>query len=151
MCNRCQDVCPAYLTGKELSPSALEINKRYYLNEHLTDAGRRRSRRRSRCSTSAISESAVWACTACGACIDICPVGNEPMFDILYMRRNQVLMENEFPTQLQTAFKGMERNGNPWNLSTTRPHEVGQGPRDPDRGRQPRLRPPVVGRLRTVL
>ena len=37
MCNRCQDVCPAYATGKELSPSALEINKRYYLNEHLTE------------------------------------------------------------------------------------------------------------------
>src|SRR5690606_8796406 len=37
MCNRCQDVCPAYTTGKELSPSALEVNKRYYLNEHLTD------------------------------------------------------------------------------------------------------------------
>jgi Fe-S oxidoreductase len=33
MCNRCQDVCPAYVTGKELSPSALEINKRYYLND----------------------------------------------------------------------------------------------------------------------
>ena len=35
MCNRCQDACPAYYTGKELSPSALEINKRYYLNENL--------------------------------------------------------------------------------------------------------------------
>ncbi len=65
----------------------------------------------------ATSESAVWACTACGACVEICPVGNEPMFDLLYMRRNQVLMESDFPRQLQTAFKGMERNGNPWNLS----------------------------------
>jgi len=36
MCNRCQDMCPAYVTGKELSPSAIEINKRYYFNENLT-------------------------------------------------------------------------------------------------------------------
>jgi len=119
MCNRCQDVCPAYVTGKELSPSALEINKRYYLNEHLTDlAGGKESE--FSLIDFAISESAVWACTACGACVDICPVGNEPMFDILYIRRHQMLMENEFPTELKQAYRGMERNGNPWNLS---PHD----------------------------
>ena len=116
MCNRCQDVCPAYQTGKELSPSALEINKRYFLNEHLTDlAGGKESE--FTLIDFAISESAVWACTACGACVDICPVGNEPMFDILYIRRHQMLMENEFPTELKQAYRGMERNGNPWNLS----------------------------------
>ena len=65
----------------------------------------------------AISESAVWACTACGACVDICPVGNEPMFDILYMRRWQTLMEDAYPKELRTAYRGMERNGNPWNQS----------------------------------
>ncbi|HEX9115393.1 MAG TPA: (Fe-S)-binding protein, partial [Anaerolineae bacterium] len=115
MCNRCQDQCPAYLTGKELSPSALEVNKRYYLNAHLTGlaAGQPAP---DPLLESCTSESALWACTACGACIDICPVGNEPMFDLLYLRRNQVLMESAFPKQLQTAFKGMERNGNPWNL-----------------------------------
>jgi Fe-S oxidoreductase len=61
-----------------------------------------------------ISESALWACTSCGACIDICPVGNEPMFDILNMRRDAVLMKSAFPKDLQNAFKGMERQGNPW-------------------------------------
>jgi heterodisulfide reductase subunit C len=82
MCNRCQDVCPAYVTGKELSPSALEINKRYFLNEHLADlAGGKESE--FSLIDFAISESAVWACTACGACVEICPVGNEPMFDIM--------------------------------------------------------------------
>lgn len=114
MCNRCQDVCPAYVTGKELSPAALEINQRYYVNEHLDElAGGAEAQP---LLDFAISESALWACTACGACVDICPVGNEPMFDILYMRRRQVLMENEFPGELQGAFRGMERNGNPWNL-----------------------------------
>ena len=65
----------------------------------------------------AISAEAVWACTACGACVEICPVNNEPMRDILDIRRNLVLMENTFPTQLQQAFKGMERLGNPWNIA----------------------------------
>ncbi|MEW6402348.1 MAG: (Fe-S)-binding protein, partial [Chloroflexota bacterium] len=64
-----------------------------------------------------ISEEAVWACTSCGACVDICPVGNEPMRDILEIRRNLTMMESNFPKQLETAFKGMERNMNPWNIS----------------------------------
>lgn len=116
MCNRCQDVCPAYATGKELSPAALEINKRYFVNEHLSDlaAG----------GTStiglteyAITEAAVWACTACGACTEICPVANAPMHDILQIRRGLVLMEDQYPETLESVYQGMERNGNPWNMS----------------------------------
>ncbi|MDO9130174.1 MAG: (Fe-S)-binding protein [Anaerolineales bacterium] len=114
MCFRCQEVCPAYGTGKVLSPAALEINKRYALNyvgmstipeTPLTEF--------------AIPEEAIWACTSCGACVDICPVGNEPMRDILDIRRSLVLMENAFPKQLETAFRGMERTVNPWNISPT--------------------------------
>ncbi len=115
MCNRCQDVCPAYTTGKELSPSALEINKRYFINQHVEALAQ--GQETPPLLEYAISESAVWACTACGACVEICPVGNEPMFDILYMRRYQVLVENRFPHELQAAYRGMERNGNPWNQS----------------------------------
>ena len=108
MCFRCQEVCPAYNTGKLLSPAALEINKRYHLNfGGGTDVPL----------TQLISEEAVWACTSCGACVDICPVGNEPMRDILDIRRNLSMMESAFPKQLETAFKGMERNMNPWNVS----------------------------------
>ena len=108
MCFRCQEVCPAYNTGKLLSPAALEVNKRYHLNSGggvdvpMLDM---------------ISEEAVWACTSCGACVDICPVGNEPMRDILDIRRNLSMMESRFPKQLETAFKGMEHNANPWNIS----------------------------------
>ncbi len=116
MCYRCQEVCPAYNTGKVLSPAALEINKRYFLNQEGTRmaAGETSSQT---LLEFAITPEAVWACTACGACVDICPVGNEPMRDILDIRRSLVLMENEFPAQLQNAFKGMERNVNPWNIS----------------------------------
>ncbi|MBK8783606.1 MAG: 4Fe-4S dicluster domain-containing protein [Anaerolineales bacterium] len=108
MCFRCQEVCPAYNTGKLLSPAALEINKRYHFNNGgTTDVAM----------TELISEEAVWACTSCGACVDICPVGNEPMRDILDIRRNLSMMESAFPKQLESAFKGMERNQNPWNVS----------------------------------
>lgn len=116
MCYRCQEVCPAYNTGKVLSPAALEINKRYFLNIE----GERLARGEASSQTLlefAITPEAVWACTACGACIDICPVGNEPMRDILDIRRALVLVENDFPDQLQAAYRGMERNVNPWNIS----------------------------------
>ena len=52
------------------------------------------------------SVSAVWACTACGACIEVCPVGNEPMFDFMYMRRNEVLMESAFRSSCRLPLKG---------------------------------------------
>ena len=62
MCFRCQEVCPAYSTGKVLSPAALEINKRYHLNTGgTTDVPM----------LEFISAEAVWACTSCGACVDI--------------------------------------------------------------------------------
>ncbi|MEK7440189.1 MAG: (Fe-S)-binding protein [Chloroflexota bacterium] len=115
MCNRCQDVCPAYTTGKVLSPSALEINKRYYLNEFGGEFAK--GKESAPLLEFAISEEAVWACTACGACVEVCPVGNEPMRDILEIRRALTLNENNFPQQLQQAYKGMERQGNPWSVA----------------------------------
>lgn len=118
MCYRCQEVCPAYNTGKVLSPAALEINKRYFLNSE--GAKLANGEESSKILTEfAITEEAIWACTACGACIDICPVGNEPMRDILDIRRSLVLMENSFPDTLQTTFRGIERTMNPWNISPT--------------------------------
>ncbi|MEX1071023.1 MAG: heterodisulfide reductase-related iron-sulfur binding cluster [Anaerolineales bacterium] len=115
MCNRCQDACPAYSTGKVLSPAALEINKRYFIN----DEGGRLAAGEASTKTLlefAITEEAVLACTACGACTDICPVGNDPMRDIMDIRRSMVLMENKAPDQWQVAFRGMERSVNPWNV-----------------------------------
>jgi Fe-S oxidoreductase len=115
MCYRCQEVCPAYATGKVLSPAAMEINKRYLLNEE----GKRIAWGEASSQTLtqfAIPPEAVWACTACGACVDICPTNNEPMRDILDIRRSLVLMENDFPEKLQTAFRGMERTANPWSI-----------------------------------
>lgn len=119
MCNRCQDACPAYVTGKELSPAALEINKRYYLRQNMAElaAG---APDEPHLLEYAISESALWACTSCGACVEVCPVGNEPMFDILNIRRDLVMMQSEFPAELQGAFRGMERLQNPWGVTEDR-------------------------------
>ena len=118
-CNRCQDVCPATATGKSLSPSALEINKRMKLNdiarhEKAFESGSPSPRPLLKF---ALSEEAAWACTTCGACIEVCPVGDEPMLDIVDIRRQQVMIEGEFPAQLQTAFRGMERAKNPWGIN----------------------------------
>ena len=113
MCFRCQEVCPAYATGKVLSPAALEINKRYFLNTiNLLKAS-------PALTEFVIPAEAIWACTSCGACVDICPVNNEPMRDILDIRRSLVLMENNYPKQLETAFRGMEQEANPWGVPPT--------------------------------
>ncbi len=120
MCNRCQEACPAYHTGKELSPAALEINKRYYIRENMSALADGTIEEPMPLLDFAISESAVWACTACGACIDVCPVGNVPMLDIMDIRRDQVLMASAFPDELKGAFVGMERTGNPWQSTESR-------------------------------
>jgi Fe-S oxidoreductase len=111
-CNRCQDVCPATATGKALSPSALEINKRMELNSLSAGEASPRS-----LLSFALSPEAAWACTTCGACMEVCPVQDEPMLDIIDIRRHQVLMQGDFPAQLQTAFRGMERASNPWGIN----------------------------------
>jgi Fe-S oxidoreductase len=115
-CNRCSNVCPANATGKVLSPAALEMNKRYELMTIAGDFARGEASPRPLVEF-AISPEAIWACTTCGACVDICPVGCEQMIDIVDIRRDLVMMQGDFPSELQTAFRGMERNGNPWGLS----------------------------------
>ena len=128
MCNRCQDACPAYATGKELSPAAYEVNKRYFIKEHAGALAKGETPEYTLLDF-ALSESALWACTSCAACVDICPVGNEPMFDILNIRRDRVLMESQFPKELQGAFNGMERNQNPWNINDDRLAWVKEDPK----------------------
>jgi Fe-S oxidoreductase len=153
MCYRCQEVCPAYGTGKVLSPAALEINKRYLLNtvgatlvpkrDDMVAHGQGQALPlpETPLTEFAIPEEAVWACTSCGACVDICPVGNEPMRDILDIRRALVLMDNNFPKQLETAFRGMERTVNPWNVPPTERMKWAEGLHVPtiDQNPQPDL------------
>ena len=125
-CNRCQDVCPATATGKSLSPAALEINKRMELNDLAAQQNpfafgsapfEKGTPSPNPLLKFALTSEAAWACTTCGACIEVCPTQNEQMLDIIDIRRNQVMIEGEFPSQLQSAFRGMERAQNPWGIN----------------------------------
>lgn len=130
-CNRCQDVCPASATGKALSPAALEINKRMELNQLGSGMGVSGFEGGAASARPllqfALSPEAAWACTTCGACLEVCPVEDEPMLDILDIRRRQVMMEGEFPAQLQTAFRGMERAQNPWGINRAKRLDWAEG------------------------
>ncbi|MGI8748297.1 MAG: heterodisulfide reductase-related iron-sulfur binding cluster, partial [Deinococcus sp.] len=75
----------------------------------------------------AISPEAVWACTTCGACMQVCPVQDEQMLDIVDIRRNLVMVQGDFPPQLQSAFRGMERASNPWGISRDKRMEWAEG------------------------
>jgi len=106
-CNRCQDVCPAYTAGATLSPSALEINKRYQLNKRNTNTNHQLT-------DFAIKEEAVWSCTSCGACVEVCPVGNEPVRDILDIRRNLTLVQGKLPGKGAIPLRNISILANPW-------------------------------------
>lgn len=113
MCNRCQEVCPAYAAGTRLSPSALEINKRFELKDRMVHGKAARADNRALVDM-VIPEDAVWACTTCAACVEICPVANEPMQDIVDIRRFLVLDEGRPPTRAGQVLRNLRYAGNPW-------------------------------------
>jgi len=115
-CSRCQDACPAYETGKELSPSALEINKRYFINSNARSLIEGEAKEIP-LTDWMLTEEAAWSCTTCGFCVEVCPVGNEPMLDILRARQDLVMMESKFPKDAMETFDKIENYGNPWGLS----------------------------------
>ncbi|HWR01667.1 MAG TPA: (Fe-S)-binding protein [Chlorobaculum sp.] len=107
LCKRCQDRCPAYYTGKPLSPMNV-VKQIGTLAESFSKLNL----------IDTISRDVIWSCTTCGACEDICPAGIEPIGKIIEMRRNLVLMDGEFPGgEVRRAVDGIELNGNPFGLS----------------------------------
>ncbi len=109
-CNRCQDVCPANFYGRPLSPSALEVNKRYLLKD--ATFGGHPELLQALLVEKVISPEAVWSCTTCYACVRICPVGNEPMADIVDIRRRMILDGFELDSGVQSALQSLATNGN---------------------------------------
>ena len=82
-----------------------------------------------------ISEDTIWACTTCGFCTSACPVFIVPAVDkIVEMRRYLVLDKAEFPKEMQTAFRGMETNGNPVGHLGVVARRLGRGPARRDDG-----------------
>lgn len=115
-CGRCDDVCPALRSGKELSPKTL-LNK---LKENLfasEEEFRKENPELKTLLADVVSEAEIWDCTTCGGCMAVCPMFNEHIPKIMGMRQFGVLMEGKFPEELSQLYKGLENQGNPWGLS----------------------------------
>ncbi|MEX0428208.1 heterodisulfide reductase-related iron-sulfur binding cluster [Nocardioides sp. DS6] len=145
-CGRCQSQCPAWNTEKPLSPKHLVMSLREhayaaapYLQSGRTEgtvAEKPLIGHTDQDSAAGageevldwfynpadggfvIDEDVLWSCTSCGACVQQCPVDIEHVDHIMDMRRYQVLVESNFPTELNGLFRGLENNGNPWNMSS---------------------------------
>jgi Fe-S oxidoreductase len=130
-CGRCQQACPAWNTGKPLNPKTFvmglrdmsveaesgvplipdsaSVRETYGLAGGLSEAALAKP-----IVDDAIPYDAVWDCVTCGACVEACPVLIEHVDKIVDLRRNLVLEESRFPSELTGAFRNMEGAGNPW-------------------------------------
>ena len=111
-CGRCQDVCPAYATGKILSPKLLIMGLRDQLlaeGPALLAGGEL-----SPVVGNGVPEEMVWDCVTCGACVHECPVSIEHIDHIVDLRRNLVMMDSSFPQEAESMLRDVERMGNPW-------------------------------------
>jgi len=118
-CGRCSDVCPATNTGKLLNPRLVIhdikvnllkngplITRKKETNLPLIGGGEAGS----------VAEESIWACTTCGACMEVCPVFIEHVPRIVDMRRNLVEIKAKFPDELLAFFENMEQRSNPWGI-----------------------------------
>ncbi|EFV14223.1 hypothetical protein HMPREF9336_00916 [Segniliparus rugosus ATCC BAA-974] len=134
-CGRCQSQCPAWNTGKPLSPKLLITSLRdhayakapYLLGGDKAPASAVAEAERpivggvgeDGALGGVIDPEVLWSCTTCGACVEQCPVDIEHVDHIIDLRRHQVLIETEFPHELSTLFKNLENKGNPWGQNAS--------------------------------
>jgi Fe-S oxidoreductase len=144
-CGRCQSQCPAWNTGKPLSPKLLIMSLRDHAHakapyllagggktvegeerateEQLKDVPAAALAEAERPLVGTLEENGVidpdvlWSCTTCGACVEQCPVDIEHVDHIVDMRRYQVMIESAFPSEAGTMLKNLEKKGNPWGLA----------------------------------
>jgi Fe-S oxidoreductase len=131
-CGRCQSQCPAWNTGKPLSPKLLVLSLRdhayakapYLLAGDNLDgvpAEAKAEAERPLIGTAEengiIDPDVLWSCTTCGACVEQCPVDIEHVDHIVDMRRYQVMIESNFPTEAGTMLRNLENKGNPWGAA----------------------------------
>ncbi|HEX6484824.1 MAG TPA: (Fe-S)-binding protein [Ktedonobacteraceae bacterium] len=156
-CGRCNTVCPATNTGKPLFPKeiilgvkeALFVNSKEILGENtlwskLGVAGvpadetvKEKEAHHEPMVGGIISNDALWACTTCRACMEICPVSIEHVPKIVDMRRHLVMEESEFPTEVTPLFNNIERNANPWEISNDKRADWAEGLGVPLMGENP--------------
>ncbi|MBZ0160270.1 MAG: (Fe-S)-binding protein [bacterium] len=107
-CGRCQAACPAWVTGKPLTPKGVIIDLRDHMR--LTYDGEESRKMVGE----VISHDVLWACTTCGACHQECPIYIEPIPKIVEMRRHLVMEEADFPETMQQALRSLEERGHPF-------------------------------------
>jgi Fe-S oxidoreductase len=134
-CGRCQSQCPAWATGKPLSPKQVMLDLRdhafakapYLLaasdeeREKLPEAVKREAERPLVGKDGGVIDpDVIWSCTNCGACVEECPVDIEHIDHIDGMRRYQVLIESAFPVEAAGMLKNLENKGDPWGMGEAR-------------------------------
>jgi Fe-S oxidoreductase len=119
-CGRCQDVCPAWATGKELSPKLLIMALRDQVFEEGPPLIRGEDGfEASPLVPNAVTDNVVWDCVTCGACVRECPVSIEHIDHIVDLRRHLVMMDSSFPTESEQMLRDVERASNPWGKPQT--------------------------------
>ncbi|HJT57992.1 MAG TPA: (Fe-S)-binding protein [Ktedonobacteraceae bacterium] len=146
-CGRCNTVCPATNTGKPLFPKeiilgvkeALFVQSGEILGENtlwgklgvagvpLDETAKEKAAHHEPMVGGIISNDALWACTTCRACMEICPVSIEHVPKIVDMRRHLVMEESDFPTEVTPLFNNIERNANPWEISNDKRADWAEG------------------------
>tara|TARA_X000000368_G_scaffold106036_1_gene82185 strand:- start:717 stop:2720 length:2004 start_codon:yes stop_codon:yes gene_type:complete len=119
-CARCQDVCPAYESGKALNPMQIVHDVRDYANDHAPILLKGETPDES--ILDRMSADAVWACTTCHACVDACPVYIEHVPKLTDLRRNAMMETMEYPEELNVAMGNLESASNPYGFGM---HERG--------------------------
>jgi Fe-S oxidoreductase len=133
-CGRCQSVCPAWNTGKPLSPKLVIMGLR---DNMFSSANRLLAAGASSAETATavletlvpttIADDVLWSCTTCGACVEECPVDIEHVDAIVDMRRYEVLMESRFPAEAGLMLRNIENQGDPWGLGQAKRTDWIQG------------------------
>jgi Fe-S oxidoreductase/nitrate reductase gamma subunit len=116
-CGRCQNACPAGLTGKPLNPRGIIHDIKVNLLENGAALKSGAAPGSPLIGAGACTDEALWSCTTCGACMEACPVFIEQMPKIIQMRRYLVEMEAHFPEELLNLFENMEGRSNPWGIA----------------------------------
>ncbi|NDD03810.1 MAG: (Fe-S)-binding protein, partial [Proteobacteria bacterium] len=118
-CGRCSSVCPAAATGKPLAPRQFLLNLRDTLYENQADIIAGKSEFDVVVGEGKpVIDDVIWSCVECRACEEACPVNIEYVDKIVDIRQHLVQEASRFPGELNRAFQGMERNSNPWGISS---------------------------------
>ena len=123
-CGRCQDNCPAWASGKPLSPRKVIQDMRGYMEQRAPEligaavVGESAPAPSTSMVSDAVGEDVLWSCTTCAACVEACPVGISHIDSIVDMRRYLMLEQASAPDTALTALQSMEQRGHPWSGTT---------------------------------